>query len=623
MIVYQANKAHFLRDVTDGTIEDIVRQRVYDTLRIRVAQSEIRSWRSSLGEMRNVLDDSDIPADAGVAIEYRIPNTSKRIDFLLTGEDADGQENAVLVELKQWEKVEMTTMDAVVATRFQHGRADTSHPSYQAWSYAALLEDYNATVRQDRIGLRPCAYLHNYKDDGVISHPFYGEHIKRAPIFLKYDKEKLRDFIKRFVKYGDKRNTLYRIDNGKIRPSKSLADALVKMVEGNKEFVMIDDQKVVYETAMRLARESGPGNKKVLIVSGGPGTGKSVVAINLLVDLTQDGTLAQYVSKNAAPRDVYASKLSGKLRKTRITNMFTGSGSFVDIRGGEFGALIVDEAHRLTERSGMFQHRGENQIMEIIRSAHFSVFFIDEDQRVTWKDAGEKKEIERWAAGQGASVTHLELASQFRCNGSDGYLAWLDNVLGIRETANIFYDSDDYDFRVVDDPNKLRDLIFERNKEANKARLVAGYCWDWVSKRDPARDDIIIPKTGFSMKWNLASDGNYWIIKPEAVNEIGCIHTSQGMDLDYVGVIVGNDLAVRDGELVTVPEARAKTDKSLSGYKKALKQDEAGAREKADRIIRNTYRTLMTRGMKGCYVYFVDPEARDYFVNHIDHKGST
>jgi uncharacterized protein len=618
LIVYNSTKENFLKDVSEKNIEDIVLSCVQDKLKINVGRNEINSWQNSLGEMFHILDDPKIPVDSGVAIEYRIPQTSKRIDFLLTGQDENNIEQVILIELKQWSKVQLTEKDAIVVTRFQHGLSEENHPSYQAWSYASLINSFNQTVYEEKIQLNPCAYLHNYKDDGIITNLFYADYIKKAPVFLKNDKNKLKEFIKKHVKYGDKKNTMFRIDEGKIKPSKSLADSLASMLKGNDNFVMIDDQKIVYETALELARKSSETNKNILIVEGGPGTGKSVVAINLLVALTKLGLVSKYVTKNSAPRDVYESMLTGHFRKSEISNMFSGSGAFTETEANAFDVLIIDEAHRLNEKSGMFKNKGINQVKEIIQSSKFSIFFIDEDQKVTWHDIGEKEEIIKWAKDHDTKVHSLELASQFRCNGSDGYVSWLDYMLGIRETANINLNKKDYDFKIVSSPNELRDIIFEKNKIKNKARLVAGYCWDWVSKKDSNKKDIIISEHEFDIKWNLANHGNLWILKPESVNEIGCIHTSQGLDLDYVGVIIGLDFIVRDGKVVTDPSKRAKTDSSLRGYKKQFKIDPVNAQKKADKIIKNTYRTLMTRGMKGCYVYFMDKETEIFFKSRIE-----
>lgn len=617
MIVYNATKSDFLNDVLTNEIENIVLKNVKLKLNRSVGIAEIKSWASSLSYMDRIMQDAMIPNDCGIAIEYQIPQTGKRIDFIISGQNEDSKDSVILIELKQWSEAKLTSKDSIVET-FVGGRiGEHTHPSYQAWSYATLLQGFNEVVYKENIQLHPCAYLHNYAEDGVIRNEFYAEYINKAPVFLKSDAVKLREFIKEHVRYGDGSNILYRIENGKIKPSKMLADSITKMIKGNQEFVMIDDQKVVYENAIALAKHASEKNKQVLIVKGGPGTGKSVVAINLLVELTKLGLLTQYVSKNAAPRAVYEARLTGSVRATEIRNMFRGSGAFIDSPANEYDALIVDEAHRLNKFSGLFGNLGENQIKEIINASKFSVFFLDEDQRVTLKDIGQKEEIIKWAHLSNARITELELNSQFRCNGSDGYLAWLDNTLQIRETVNQDLSGVDYDFRVLDNPAQLRDLIVEKNNINNRARIVAGYCWKWPSKKDFNAYDIEFPEYDFKMKWNLTEDGSTWIISPKSVNEVGCIHTCQGLEVDYIGVIIGDDLVVRNGVVISDASKRASSDNSVKGYKKMMKENPEEAKEQLDLIIKNTYRTLMTRGMKGCYVYCVDEETREWFKNGI------
>ncbi len=617
MIVYSASKTQFLDDVLTNDIENIVLKNVKRKLNKGVGVAEIRSWASSLVYMDRIMQDKSIPEDCGVAIEYQIPQTGKRIDFIISGQNENNKDSVILIELKQWSEARLTFKDSIVETYVGGRMGEHTHPSYQAWSYATLLQGFNEVVYTENISLHPCAYLHNYVEDDVIKNDFYAEYIDKAPVFLKSDALKLREFIRKHVKYGDKTSILFRIENGRIRPSKLLADSIGKMLKGNQEFVMIDDQKVVYENALALAKKASEKNKQVLIVQGGPGTGKSVVAINLLVSLTKLGLVTQYVSKNAAPRAVYEARLTGSMKATEIRNLFRGSGAFVESSPNEYDALIVDEAHRLNKFSGLFGNLGENQIKEIINASKFSVFFIDEDQRITLKDIGRKEEIEIWASRAGASITELELSSQFRCNGSDGYLAWLDDMLQIRDTVNDDINDIDYEFKVVDSPAELRDVIFEKNKLNNRARLVAGYCWKWPSKTNKNAYDIEFPEFDFKMKWNLTEDSSLWIIKPNSVNEVGCIHTCQGLEVDYIGVIVGEDLIVRNGQVITDAAKRASSDNSVKGYKRLLKENPENVKRALDLIIKNTYRTLMTRGMKGCYVYFLDKETEVYFKENL------
>lgn len=609
MLAYSATKKEFVEDVTNN----VIHIRIQDLLGHRVGQSEIRSWRNSLRAMESVIRDDEIPDDAGVSIEFRIPLTSKRVDFILTGKDAEQNESAVIVELKQWDEVKPTEKDGVVRAFVGGGERELTHPSYQAWTYAALIHDFNETVREDSIALAPCAYLHNLDSGNVVNDPFYADHTDKAPTFISSDVQHLAAFLKKYVKYGDTTNIMYRIDNGKLKPSKNLVDSLVSMLKGNEEFLMIDDQKLVYETAREMSAKAQDGKKQVLIVRGGPGTGKSVVAVNLVVELTRQELLVQYVSKNAAPRAVYAEKLAGYLPSGRVKNLFKGSGSYMSTETDQFDALIVDEAHRLNEKSGFYGNEGEHQVKELINASKFSIFFIDEDQRVTYRDIGEVSVIRDFADKAGSHIEELELASQFRCNGSDGYLAWVDNVLNIRETANPSLEGIDYDFRVFADPIALHQEVRRLNEPANKARMVAGYCWTWPSAKDAAAKDIVIPEYGYAAQWNLKKHGSLWIMERESVEEVGCIHTCQGLELDYVGVIVGPDLVVRNGVVVTDATQRARSDASIKGFKKHLKENPDEALAKTDMIIKNTYRTLMTRGQKGCYLFSVDPETNEYF----------
>ncbi len=615
MIVYQSTKEGFLDDVLHNEIDTKINQAFYDHLGRHTSPNEFLSWTNSMMHMSNVLMDNEIAANAGISIEFQIPLTSNRIDFIITGLNEEQKEQVIIIELKQWSSAQLTDKDAMVRTRFQHGETETVHPSYQAWSYAALIESYNMTVRDEQINLVPCAYLHNYTPDNVITNPFYSYHISRAPVFLKADAVKLREFIKKFVRYGDNKDILYRIENGRLRPSKQLADSIASMIRGNREFIMIDEQKGVYETALSMAAQARSDKKMVLIVEGGPGTGKSVVAVNLLAELTQRGQVTRYVSKNAAPRAVYKVKLTGTLKKRMIDNLFGGSGNYCDIPENTFDTLIVDEAHRLNLKSGLYQNKGENQVLELIRAAKCTIFFVDNDQQIHIKDIGESNLIARWAAKEGAKVQRLKLKSQFRCNGSDGYLAWLENTLQIKETANIRLSPQEFDFRIVDTPEELRKIISAKNAVNNKSRLVAGYCWDWVSKKDPSAYDITFPQYDFGMRWNLTRDGSTWIIADDSVNEIGCIHTCQGLELDYVGVILGPDIRFEGGRVVTDVAQRSSTDRSIFGIKAMMKEDPQEACQMADRIIKNTYRTLLTRGMKGCYVYFCDTALRDHFAS--------
>jgi hypothetical protein len=458
LIVYQADKQAFIREVRRGEVDEVILDRFRSRMGRSVAKGEQRAWAHSLQHMANVLDTPVIPDDLGVAVEFVLPQTMKRIDVTLAGYGEDGRRRAIIVELKQWDTVRATTRDAIVMTRIGGAERREVHPSYQAWSYAAFLRSFNESVYEEKRGveLRPCAFLHNYKRDGIIDSPHYAAYLEEAPLFAKGEGDRLQAFIRRHVPRGGGMQVLFELDHGRIRPSKVLADSVKGIVQGHDEFVLLDDQKDVYEGCLEAALQATPGDPRVVIVEGGPGTGKSVVAVHLVGALISHDNFAMYVSKNAAPRNVFVERL-GRARQDRVllAGLFTGPDKFMNAEPNTYGTLVVDESHRLTEKGGFYGNEGEHLVNDVVRAARCAVFFIDEDQQVTWNDVGSKALIAQFAAARGARVEYHTLASQFRCAGSDGYLAWLDDMLDIRPTAHPNLDGVPFDFRVFDDPQEL------------------------------------------------------------------------------------------------------------------------------------------------------------------------
>jgi DUF2075 family protein/nucleoid DNA-binding protein len=608
MIIYHNDVAHFTQAVLYGEIADQLESLFKAHHISHNNPHEHVAWQNSLSVVKDVLEIGNVPDDINVSIEYQIPLTAKRIDFLLSGFDEKGHDNVVIIELKQWSDCQQTAKNDLVVAYVAGENRILAHPSYQALSYAQTIQAFNETVRDDGIGLHPCAFCHNFSEANRshIDNDFYSDVIKDAPLFLgrPEDRKGLADFINRYIKKSDNGKALYDIDFGHIRPSKALQDVVGSMLKGNPEFVLLDDQKVAYESIIEIVKKSIEDSKKrTIVVQGGPGTGKSVIAINLLATFIKAKLNAFYVSKNAAPRNVYFEEIRrGKDKLGYVKNLFKSSGSFVDSKPNEFDVLLVDEAHRLNEHSGFYGTDGVNQVKEIINASLVSVFFLDEEQKVTLKDFGTFDEIKKQAEAVGSELHHgpdFKLSSQFRCNGSDAYIAFLDEVLGIRKTANFDLEGLNFDFEVFDDPLAMKEALAKKNGN-NKARMVAGYCYNWVSRKDPNLMDIQLAGD-FSAQWNF-NNTSTWAIDPNSFDQVGCIHTCQGLEFDYVGVIIGQDLRydpIKD-QVIADYHKRSKDDKSLNG----LGQMED--KSIADRIIRDTYKVLLTRGQKGCYVYCED-----------------
>lgn len=607
MLVYSGTKKSFSTDIRDGNIAKIIDEKLSSLGINQGGLSEYTSWQNSLPQMYFILDDKEISDDIEVSIEYQIPLTSRRVDFLIAGSDDQNKDHVMIIELKQWQKAKKLSREYLIETFTGGSNRVVVHPSQQAYSYAKLIENFNESIQEQKIQLVPCAYLHNYDESyrGEITGPEYQAVIDEAPIFLANDRSELRNFVKTHTKHKPTKDLFKIIEHGKLKPSKALQDAVGEVMNGNEEFVLIMEQQVAYATVLKLVQKSLKKDEKhTIIIKGGPGTGKSVVAVNLLSKLIQSGFSANYVTKNSAPRAAFSKKLvSGKYKLQYLKGLFRGSGSYYDMKPNTFDCLIVDEAHRLKLKSGMYSNLGENQVKELINASKISVFFIDEDQIVTTKDIGSINEIKKWAKQLGSRIHESEdltLASQFRCNGSDGYLSFLDNLLGIRETANITFDFD-YDVKVFDDPSEMYEALKKTNTR-NKSRMIAGYTYEWVSKNDKSKFDIVLSPT-FKKQWNFSTDE--FAIDPESFDQVGCIHSTQGLEFDYVGIIIGKDLRYENGKVITDQFQTALSDKS-SGVRtcKDLLL--------ADKIIRNTYKTLLSRGQKGCFIYAEDTNLKKH-----------
>ena len=620
MIVYNNNKRQFVEDVRNNDIATKILSLIRASGLNAGQDREFLSWQNSMQFMRNIVDDRDIDDEVQIAIEYNIPQTSKRVDFIIIGADDDNRDNIVIVELKQWSEAEVVDdqMHYSVRTYVAQDKRIVPHPSYQAYSYARILSNYSQFIHDHQIGLQPCSYLHNYKPEyrSVLASEIYKDWYKAAPFFVRNESRQFASFVKRFVKRKSKKgDILYLIELGRIRPTKSLQDALSEMVLGNPVFDLLDEQAVCYdmciETMLQCQKD---GKKRTIVIQGGPGTGKSVLAVNLLMGLINRSFNTAYVTKNSAPRQAFLSLLTGNRahQVVDIEHLFRSPFGLCSVPTNGYDCLIVDEAHRLVKK--MYgDWGGDNQVKEVIEASLFSVFLIDEDQAVTTKDIGSIGEIKKWCDELGSRMILTEetkLVSQFRCNGSDAYIQFINNVLQrSKEIVPVAISELNYDFRIFDSAVDMREALREKNAIDNKARMVAGYCYDWNVKNHRGDIDIELPG-GFQAQWNLAND-KIWAINPSSFEQVGCIHTAQGLEFDYVGVLIGKDLSYdpASGMVVTDKTQISRDDKS-SGIRTANDSD-------ARRLILNTYKTLLTRGQKGCYVYCEDDNLRSYLKSMI------
>lgn len=615
MIVYNNTKKQFVSDVRDNSIAD----KILDAIILKGLNAgqerEYNSWQNSMQFMRNIVDDPEIDNDVRIAIEYNIPLTSKRVDFIISGADSNGKDNIVIVELKQWQKADIVDDDMhySVRTYLANNQRIVCHPSYQAYSYSSFLYNYSQSIYDSDINLVPCAYLHNYQPEYkyILADEIYKQWYQEAPFFIKNEVDEFSAFVKKFItKRSSNGDILYLIDNGRLRPTKALQDSLASMVKGSQEFMLLDEQAVCFDMCLKTMLQCYSDNKKrTIIIQGGPGTGKSVLAINLLMEFINKKMNTSYVTKNSAPRNAFLKLLTqdDARRYVDIKQLFRSPFGLSKCASNTYDCLIVDEAHRLIKK--MYgDWNGENQVKECIDASLLSIFLIDENQAVTTKDIGSIAEIKKWCSALNSRLIITEetkLISQFRCNGSDSYIQFIDDILQINdETISIDLSELNYEFKIFDDPDEMRSALREKNEINNKSRMVAGYCYDWDVKNGRGDFDIILGNN-FKAKWNLEGD-DIWAINPNSFEEVGCIHTAQGLEFDYVGVLIGKDLKYNSttGKIETDQTAISRDDRS-SGIRTSEKKI-------AHRLILNTYKTLLTRGQKGCYVYCEDKSLRDF-----------
>jgi uncharacterized protein len=619
--LYAGSAEEFANDILKGDLADKLTTAFEAYYYKPPTSSERESWVNSLQAVNGAIGLASL-TDNEIVVEYELPYTNMRIDCLLFGKDNHDKGNVVLLELKQWSNVEDCQIENNVITWMGGARTMEPHPSYQVAGYHWYLLDFKAAFEEEPpLILSSVAYCHNYASgEKVLLDAKFSSMLREFPLFTKVDAHRLADYLKSRLGRGSGVAVFNRFSDSPVRPSKKLLEHTKRMIEGQRVFNLVGEQVTAYNTIIDRANKCTSSERKsVIIVRGGPGTGKSVIALNVIAELLSKGQAVYHATGSKA----FTTTLR-KIVQRRAANLFRYFNSFAGFERNQIPVLVCDEAHRIRRtRVGRFTPKelrtGRPQIDELIEAAKVSIFFIDDYQIVRPEEIG-SSELIRNAAGRLADdVFEFELKTQFRCSGSDGYLNWLDNVLDIRSTANrMLTKREKMEFRIFDGPNKLYEEIKRKNSaEPNSARMVAGYCWPWSDPNPDGtlKEDVVIGD--FRITWEAKNEARFlapgipraalWAYDPNGVNQMGSIYTIQGFEFDYVGVVFGGDL-VYDWELKSWI---GKPDNSADAM---VKRD----RDRFTRNVKNAYRVLMTRGMKGCYVYFMDKGTERYFRSHIE-----
>jgi len=622
MRLFSGTSEQFIEGAIQNQIAETLKNAFFDYFRYNPSPAEVASWRNSLRALSQVFQYSNLN-DHGVILEYQLPLTSKRLDCLICGKDAANADNAIIIELKQWEGCSEAAGDNEVVTWIGGAERETLHPSVQVARYNMYLTDTHTAFYegQNPVKLNSCAYLHNYScspGDPLFADKFSGI-LKDHPLFTADDVKKLKDHFTDKLGGGEGLEVLRRIEDSSYRPSKKLMEHVGNVIKGNSEYTLLDEQLVVYDKVISCARDGySDKQKNVLIIRGGPGTGKSVIAINLMADLLLSGYNAQYATGSRA--------FTETLRKVigpRGYAQFKYFNSYANADHNGIDVLISDEAHRIRETSNSRFTKKESrsdmpQICELIRASKVSVFFIDDNQVVRPGEIGSVDYIRKNAQEMNCKVFEYELEAQFRCNGSDGFVNWINNTLGIQRTANVIWDQhEEFDFRIFYSPEDLEAAIRQKVNEGNTGRLTAGFCWPWskadsegILVEDVQIDDFKRPWNANPQSTKLAKGipkSDIWAYDPNGINQVGCVYTAQGFEFDYVGLIFGKDLVYDFDQQQWIG------DPSCS-YDTVVKR----SRDKFTELVKNTYRVLLSRGMKGCYVYFMDKDTERFFKSRME-----
>src|SRR5690625_3406046 len=256
MIIYNETSDNFMNHIREKKIGYVLKENVLNKANKVVSPGELRSWEKSLPQMAKVLRDADLNDDTRVLLEYKLPSSEKRIDFLIAGRNKDDRKNVMIVELKQWDKASVSEGDGIVST-FLGGRIrETVHPSYQASSYKRYLLNFNESLYNDTsIKLNSCAFLHNYIsaiEEEPLLDKKYQTYLDESPIYFQFSDRELSLKLNQLVSQGNGKDIAEAIESGKIRPSKKLVDKVDSLMKGNEEFILLDEQKVAYEKIVSI-----------------------------------------------------------------------------------------------------------------------------------------------------------------------------------------------------------------------------------------------------------------------------------------------------------------------------------------------------------------------------------
>ncbi|MDX3060634.1 MULTISPECIES: DUF2075 domain-containing protein [Streptomyces] len=601
----------------EGTLALHLMENFQHTHGYRPGASEVRSWERSLPALTGALLDAGLD-DVEMLIEYSLPLTSKRADVILAGvHPSTGEPSYVVVELKQWSQAWAEEEDPLLCRIDAYPRP-VLNPIEQVRGYCSYLLSFNGALERSPEAVAGVAFLHNATEFGISSLREVPEDLQ-GRMYTGEQRGAFLDFLRSRLAPKPGAGAADLLVQGRTRPSKQLMAVAAAEVRDREQFILLDEQRIAYELVLSAVRKAKRSNhKQVVVVTGGPGSGKSVIALSLLGELYRRGDTALHATGSASFTKTMR-KVAGT-RKPEVQKLFMYFNSFMGAEPNDLDVLICDEAHRLRKTSANRYTKAalrtdRPQVSELIDAARVPVFLLDQHQVVRPGEMGTKEQIKGAAAAQGLDCIVVELDSQFRCGGSDAYVKWVANLLGLEGDEPTVWEPDEkVQLLTADNPQELEDFLVARREEGGgkkySARMAAGYCWTWTKTITPEMSelprDVVIGN--WSRPWNVPGDRSlfgapaapFWANDPAGFDQVGCVYTAQGFEYDWSGVIMGPDLVWRTDRWVV--DRTASKDPIFT---------RATSDAEVDRLIRNTYKVLLTRGMIGTMIYSTDPETRE------------
>jgi hypothetical protein len=582
-------------------------------MRRSASAAEIRSWDASLAALAADLEQAGLEG-VEVLAEYQLPLSSKRIDVVLAGEHPHrGGPSYVVVELKQWTKASLFEGEPELVLQPSYGSRPVLHPVAQVRAYGEYLLDFLGVLHATDDVLAGAAYLHNATDDGVAALRSYPQD-ELGRFFTGQDRGAFMGYLRSRLSPTNASIHADRLLRSSVAPSKQLLAVAAEELRTREQFVLLDEQRVAFDLVLHEVDKARQGDhKSVVIVSGGPGSGKSVIALSLLGELGRRGVRVAHATGSRSFTQTLR-RVAGH-RAPRTAALFRYFNQFMDADRNGLDVLIADEAHRLRETSAnrwtKAEHRTDKrQIDELIDAARVPVFLLDQNQVVRPGEMGTVEDIEKHARGRGLDVHQIDLSTQYRSGGSGEYIQWVERLLGLAPGGPTPWAGDErFEVRTAPTPSAMETVLAEKLSQHQNARMAAGYCWTWS---DPRADGSLVPDVQigeWSRPWNLKGDRSVggappaalWASDDRGFGQVGCVYTAQGFEYEWNGVLLGPDLVWRNDRWVAVRSANR--DPDFRNTKKVSNAD-------FDLLVRNVYKVLLTRGLRGVYVHSTDPETQ-------------